>query len=166
MEIVNNKIKKALYGLMIVSMVGGVSACDNNRGNDMSRATDTEAVGDRDLDNDAETVEMDENAWMRERDRFIATNREIESRIDKEIAERERDMEKLGNKSKAAMKESINSLKIKRNKLDTKLNNLGEASQEAWQDMKNEVSEASTELEKSWEAFEKVEQYLKIYGSK
>lgn len=154
METLNKKIKNSLYALIVVGMMGSISACDNNRRNDTTRATETEVRDDASV-SDAEVIDNDENAWMRERDAFVTTNRERATRIDSEIAERERDMEKLSGKSRSAMQESINSLKVKRKNLDGELNKVGEASRETWQDMKNGVSEASEELEKSWEAFEK-----------
>lgn len=162
MEILNKEIKNILYGLIVVGMMAGTNACNNDRPNDASHRANTQ-MGEESLENDAEVIDNDESAWIQERDDFVTTNRELSTKIEREIAQKEREMEKLSGKSRDAMQESINSLKIKRENLDTKLENLGQASHESWQKMKNEVSEASTELEKTWEAFEKEH---KTHGNK
>jgi hypothetical protein len=154
MEVLNKKIKNALYSLVIIGMMGSISACDNNRTTDSANTNDTEMRNDA-LENDAEVMDMDENAWMQKRDDFVTEQRDLSMKMENAIAAQERELEGVSDKSSAAINESIKSLKIKKKNLDDKLDEVSQASRENWQDTRNDISEASTELQKSWEAFEK-----------
>jgi hypothetical protein len=140
-----------------------MSACDSNRKND-SASTNTNTKEAYNGDSDAESMEADGNAWMRERDDFVARNREIGTRIDRDIESYEGRMSTMDAKSRKAMQESINSLRVKRRNLDSKLSDLENSTQETWSDMKQGVSDAGTELESTWGAFDK--QYNKNNNSR
>lgn len=151
MENVMRNVKNAFHTLLMIGMISFMSACSEDRKKDTSDQTNTSDA----YQSDAETVEADADAWMQERTDFISTNREIGTRIDRDIEAYESKMSTMDNKSRKAMQESINSLRIKRKNLDNKLRDMENATQDSWSGMKQGVSEASTELESTWDAFDK-----------
>lgn len=149
--------RHAFYTLLMITTISGMSACESkNRDNSADTNTNTNEAYKN--DSNTETVDSDANdanAWMRERDDFIATNREIGTRIDKNIETREIEMANMNTKSRKAMQESINSLRIKRKNLDAKLGQMEQATENTWADMKQGINDAATELEKTYDAFDK-----------
>jgi hypothetical protein len=156
MENVTKQVKNAFHALLIVSVMGWMSACDTDRKGDTADKTNTNEAYENDAD--AETYEMDEddaNVWMRERDDLVMSQREISNRIDRDLQTYENKMASMDNKTRKAMQESINSLRIKRDNLDNKIEQMENATADTWAEMKQEVSEAGTELENTWDAFDK-----------
>lgn len=160
MERMIKNMKHNVFTLLIAGMIGGVSACSNDkRDTETSSSTNTaKAYNESDaetMDNDAETMNTTESSWMKEMDQYVAEHIATIDKIDKEIEEREKEMEKMGSKSKSAMKESINSLKLKRDQFEDKLNNVSQATQSDWMEMKKDVDEKASELNLTYEAFDK-----------
>lgn len=144
-------VKNAFHTLLMIGMIGFMSACGEDSRKDTSDQTNTNDA----YQSDAETVEADADAWMSERDNFVTTNREIGTRIDRDLQTYESRMSTMDDKSRKSMQESINSLRIKRRNLDDKLKDMEGATKDNWADMKQGVSDAGTELEKTWDAFDK-----------
>lgn len=158
MEMLKRNAKHTFHTLLMIGIIGWMSACDSNREKN-SASTNTNTKEAYNGDADAETMEADDNAWMNERDEFVTRNREIGTRIDRDLEGYEGRMSTMDNKSRKAMQESINSLRVKRRNLDSKLSEMEGSTQETWSDMKQGVSDAGTELESTWDAFDK--QYSK-----
>jgi septal ring factor EnvC (AmiA/AmiB activator) len=155
MENIMKQVKTAFHALLIVGMMGWMSACDNNRKNDTADKTNTNEAYETDAD--AETYEMgedDASVWMRERDDMVTRQREMSNRIDRDLKTYESKMASIDNKSRKAMQESINSLRIKRDNLDNKIEQMENATADSWAEMKQDVTEAGTELENTWDAFD------------
>jgi hypothetical protein len=156
MENIRKDLKNTVYALLIAGMVGGVSACGTERKAD--DATNTGRAYEKEnstLESDAETTEMGENAWMRERNDYVTKHRERIDEIDRTIEERERQMKTMSGKAKSKMNEGINSLKMKRDRFDSRLNELEQSTEENWTRMRNELDESATELDRTFDTFEK-----------
>jgi hypothetical protein len=154
MEHIKNNLRKGLYALLIAGMIGSVSACDSSKKNtDTSSSTNTGRAYDGGTD--AETMDVDKNSWMRERDTYVSTHRDRITKIDRTIEEREKEMKNMSGKTKSAMNESINSLKMKRDRFEDKLNEMEQSTEENWTRMRNELDESATELDRTYDAFDK-----------
>jgi predicted nucleic acid-binding Zn-ribbon protein len=153
-NIIKNK-KNAFHTLLMIGLIGWMSACNSDPKTDTSDQTNTARAYENDADAAATELETDANAWMQEIDNFVSTNREIGTRIDNDLKTYESKLESMDTKSRKAMQESINSLRIKRKNLDTKLQSLENASEDSWAQMKQDVTDAGTELESTWDAFDK-----------
>jgi archaellum component FlaC len=64
-------------------------------------------------------------------------------------------MKNMSGKTKSAMNESINSLKMKRDRFEDKLNEMEQSTEENWTRMRNELDESATELDRTYDAFDK-----------
>jgi hypothetical protein len=156
MENVMKQLKNAFHALLIVSVMGWMSGCNNDRKNNTSDKTNTNEAYETDADAETyETGKADASVWMRERDDMVTRQREISNRIDRDLKTYESKMNSMDNKSRKVMQESINSLRIKRDKLDNKIEQMENATADSWAEMKQDVTEAGTELEDTWDAFDK-----------
>lgn len=156
MENVMKPVKNAFHALLIVGVMGWMSACDTDRRNDTADKTNTSEAYENDADAETDEIgEDDASVWMRERDDLVTKQRELSSRIDRDLQTYETKMASMDNKSRKAMQESINSLRIKRDNLDKKLESMENATADSWSEMKQDVTEAGTELENTWDAFDK-----------
>lgn len=102
MENLRKDIKNTLYALLIAGMVGGVSACGNNERTNTDTSSSTNTGRAYEGGSDAETMEMDENSWMKDRDTYVSDNRAKLDKIDRDIEAREREMGTLTGKTKSA----------------------------------------------------------------
>ncbi len=160
MDNIVSNMRHTLCALMMAAMVSGVSSCSNDRKDtDTSSSTNTSKAYEKQADasaaNDAETMDADANAWMQQRDQYVTKHRETLDKIDNKIAEAEKSMKAKNTKSQSAMKESINSLKLKRDQFEDKLKNVEQSTQANWTQMQQEVDEKATELNLTYEAFDK-----------
>ncbi|MDO1445334.1 hypothetical protein Q0590_03680 [Rhodocytophaga aerolata] len=153
MENIKRTMKQSLYALLIAGMIGSVSACSSNeREKNIDTSSSTNTAKAYENDNDAETTEIDKNAWMQERDTYVSTQRATLKRIDNDIDSWQSKME---GKKNAAMNEGMKSLKIKRDQFEDKLNEIETSTEENWTRMRNELDESAMELESTHKAFTK-----------
>jgi hypothetical protein len=155
METIIKNTKTSFHTLLMIGLVGWMSACNSDPKTDTSDQTNTAKAYENEADAETSEMEVDENAWMQERDEFVTSSREVGTRIDSDLKAYESKMASMDNKTRKAMQEGINSLRLKRKNLDTKLESLENATAETWANMKQEVTEANTELENTWDAFDK-----------
>jgi DNA anti-recombination protein RmuC len=158
MEDIKRNIKNGLYALLIAGMIGGTSACSNNKQKDTVDTSSSTNTGQAyEKGSDAETMDMDTEAgsWMRERDTYVSKHRATLDKIENDMETWKSSMDSKSSKANAAMKESMKSLKMKKDQFENSLNDMEQSSEENWTRMRSQVDEKAMELERTHEAFTK-----------
>jgi DNA anti-recombination protein RmuC len=156
MRNLTKNMKQSVYALLIAGMIGSVSACSSNEKKDNIDTSSSTNTGQAyEGGSDAETMDVDKNSWMRERDTYVSKHRTTLDRIDRDMESWKSSADSKSTKANAAMQEGMKSLKLKKDQLETSLNDLEQSSEENWTRMRSEVDEKAMELERTHEAFSK-----------
>lgn len=142
-------IYKPLYTtLLILSLLAGLFACQPSR-------------EDNDLQNEhANTYLTDEEidgyeAWQKEQPAYTTSRQNLIREVDGKLEKLEEQVDELSPESQEKAREHMKALQTQRTELENKLNELGQASQADWMQLKQEVDQLADSLEISIQEIDK-----------